>query len=280
MEDNQLTEPRKLFHENKLLIGMIHVPALPGTPLNSISPKHIVDKCVYEASLYHKCDVDSIMIENMHDIPYLKKNVGPEIVSMMSIIAYEIRKILPLKTPLGIQILAGANKEAIAVAHSSQFNYIRAEGFVFSHVADEGIFESDAGELLRYRKQIGADTVKVFTDIKKKHSSNFITNDLSIAEMAKNAEFFLSDGIVVTGSSTGAEADIEEVISVRKQTNLPILIGSGITYDNIDKYYNYADGFIIGSYFKNKGNWKNDLDEMKIAEFVEKFKGLKDGILS
>jgi membrane complex biogenesis BtpA family protein len=278
MEDNKITQPRKLFHENKLLIGMIHVPALPGTPSNTMSPKQIIEKCIYEASLYHKYNVDSIMIENMHDIPYLKKNVGPEIVSMMSIIAYEIRKVFSSKTPLGIQILAGANKEAIAVAHSSHFNYIRAEGFVFSHVADEGIFESDAGELLRYRKQIGADTVKVFTDIKKKHSSNFITNDLSIAEIAKNAEYFLSDGIVITGSSTGAEADIEEVISVRKQTNLPILIGSGITYDNIDNYYNYSDGFIIGSYFKNKGYWKNDMDEMRIREFSEKFKGLSDGI--
>jgi len=272
--EETIHRPANIFKNKKLLIGMIHVKALPGTPSNKLSPKQIVDKCIAEAKIYNDNNIDSIMIENMHDIPYLKRKVGPEIVTMMSVIAVEIRKIIPQERPIGIQILAGANIDALAVAHTSNLNYIRAEGFVYAHVADEGFFESDAGELLRYRKQIGAESVNIFTDIKKKHSSNYITNDLSIAEMAKNAEFFLSDGIVITGSSTGFEADVEEIISVRKETNLPILIGSGITYDNIDKYFNYAEGFIIGSYFKEKGYWKNDLDENKIGSFVQKFKNL------
>jgi membrane complex biogenesis BtpA family protein len=262
-----------LIDQKKLLIGMIHVPALPGTPFNKLKPKEIVSKCIEEAGLYYKSGVDSIMIENMHDAPYLKRNVGPEITSLMSIIGYEMRKIYQDK-PIGVQILAGANKEALSVAYNSGLDYIRAEGFVYAHVADEGIFESDAGDLLRYRKLIGADSVRVYTDIKKKHSAHSITSDISISDIAKNADFFGSDGVIITGSSTGAEADVEELISVRKVTQMPILVGSGITKINLNKYYTHADGFIVGTYFKKDNNWKNDLDEVKILEFVEGFKKL------
>lgn len=48
-------------------------------------------------------------------------------------------------------------------------DFIRAEGFVFSHVADEGIINACAGNLLRYRKQVGAENIQIFADIKKKH---------------------------------------------------------------------------------------------------------------
>lgn len=107
-------------------------------------------------------------MENMHDIPYLNRHVGPEIVAAMSVVCSEVRRVVN-NLPCGIQILAGANKEALAVAKAADLQFIRAEGFVFSHIADEGTMNSDAGELLRYRKQIGADKILVFTDIKKKH---------------------------------------------------------------------------------------------------------------
>ena len=132
--------------------------------------------------------------------------------------------------------------------------------------------DADAGELLRYRKQIGADRVKVYTDIKKKHSANFITSDVEIGDFAENADFCLSDGVIITGSSTGKETSFEDLISVRKKCKLPILIGSGCTFDNIESYIGYADGFIVGSYFKKDGYWKNDLDIERIKNFVMKFK--------
>lgn len=104
----------------------------------------------------------------MHDLPYLNRQVGPEITAAMSVICTEIKREAPL-IPCGIQVLSGANKEAIAIAKAAGLQFIRAEGFVFSHVGDEGLMNSDAGELLRYRRLIEAEEVLVFTDIKKKH---------------------------------------------------------------------------------------------------------------
>lgn len=187
----------------------------------------------------------------------------------MSIILYEIKQ--KFNVPLGIQILAGANKEAIASAYASGADFIRAEGFVFSHIADEGMFNSDAGEILRYRKMINANNIKVFTDIKKKHSAHAITNDVDIAETAKAAEFFMSDGVIITGGSTGKEPNTEELVSVKQAVNIPVLAGSGITAKNINIYKPLCDAFIIGSYFKKDGYWQNDLDEIRIKEFINQY---------
>lgn len=254
------------FINSKLVIGMIHLDALPGTPKFEGKTDKIIAKAVAEAKTYENAGLKCIMIENMHDVPYLNNSAGPEITATMAIIAYEIKRTTNLV--VGIQVLASANKEAIAIAHSANLDFIRVEGFVFAHVADEGITESNAGNILRYRKQIGADSILVFTDIKKKHSSHSITSDVSIVDTAKAAEFFLSDGIIVTGSSTGAEADISELLEVKESSKLPVIIGSGVTAKNIHKYYNLADAFIIGSYFKKNGDWQNGIDEKRVRSFL------------
>jgi hypothetical protein len=186
----------------------------------------------------------------------------------MSIIGAAIRRASLL--PLGIQVLAGANRAAIAVAHACDASFVRAEGFVFAHVADEGIIESSAGDLLRYRRAIGAENVLVFGDVKKKHSAHAITADIDIAETAKAAEFFSIDGVVVSGAATGSPADPEEVEAVSNVVGVPTLIGSGITPENIARYRG-ADAFIVGSSVKSGGVWSGPLDLARTRAVVDAF---------
>lgn len=253
---------------------MVHIGALPGTPKNSANIKTIISQAVSDAAILQQVGVDAIMIENMHDRPYLNKDVGPEIIASMAAVAASLKTRIHL--PLGIQILAGANKEALAVALAADFDFIRAEGFVFGHLADEGWINSDAGELLRYRKQIGAEHIQVFTDIKKKHSSHAISNDISVEETAKAAEFFLSDGVIVTGSATGEKASIEEVKAVKNSVQIPVIIGSGINENNISEYWDFADAFVVGSSLKFDGDWENDVDPDRVKSFIRKIKQLRD----
>ncbi len=255
---------------NKILVGMIHIQPLPGTPNNTLSSQEIIDKAIEEANIFKKLGFNTVMIENMHDIPYTKI-VGPEITALMAVIAKEIKK---LDLYCGIQILAGANKEALAVAKASDLDFIRAEGFVFAHIADEGYIESCAGELTRYRKMINANDIMIFTDIKKKHSSHSITEDISIEDTSHAAEFFLSDGVIITGISTGTEASLDEVKNVRKTVKIPVIIGSGITDKNLENYFPYAEIFIVGSFIKKNGYWKNELDENNIKLLINKFNQL------
>src|SRR5262245_36330022 len=135
-----------LFPNSKPIIGMIHVGALPGTPAASQSIDQIVAQAAREAALYRECRIDGVIVENMHDVPYLRGSVGPEIVAAMAVIGRRVKE--ECRLPTGIQILAGANTEAMAVAHAAGLDFIRAEGYVFAHIADEGLIESSAARLL------------------------------------------------------------------------------------------------------------------------------------
>lgn len=260
------------FFKTKKIIGMIHVEALPGTPNNKYPISRIISKALQEAELYETCGLDAVMLENMHDVPYLNREVGPEIIASMTAIAVEIKK--KVSIPCGIQILAGANKEALAVAKVSACDFIRVEGFVYSHIADEGLMNSCAGELMRFRKFIAAENVAVFADIKKKHSSHSITADLSLLDFAEACNFFQADCVIVTGSSTAKEANLVELKKLWNTTKLPVIIGSGITRKNIVKYWNLADGFIVGSHFKENGNWQNPVSVNRVQSFMKEIKRL------
>lgn len=211
----------------------------------------------------------------MHDIPYVQdKYLGAEITASMTRVAVELRKEAP-DLPMGIQILACGNKQALAVAKAANMQYIRAEGFVFGHVADEGYTDACAGNLLRYRKSIEADKILVLTDIKKKHSSHAITADVSLSETVHAAEFFLSDGVILTGQATGSPADEAELNDLYGKTKLPILIGSGVTLENVASYFPKSNGLIIGSYFKEDGQWQLPLSERRVAEFIKRISDLR-----
>ncbi|MDM8527359.1 BtpA/SgcQ family protein [Anaerolineales bacterium HSG24] len=257
---------KNFIKNSKTIIGMIHVDALPGTPKSKFGLPEIIARAKAEALLYKQAGVDMLAIENMHDVPYCNQTVGPEIVAAMTVVGYEVKNVTGL--PCGIQILAGANVEALGVAHAAGLDFIRAEGFVFSHVADEGLIDGQAAKILRYRKQIGADDILVLTDIKKKHSSHAITADVDIAEMAHAAEFFLSDGVIVTGIATGTSANLDELALVKGKVDIPVLVGSGVTLDNVADYLAVADGLIIGSYFKENGHWTQTVSFERVEAFM------------
>jgi len=256
---------------SKTLWGMVHVGALPGTPHSINNWDQVIEKAVEEAVLLERSGFTGVLFENMHDVPYLKSNVGPEVVAFMSVIGTEIKKQTQLS--LGLQILAGANEEALAVAQAIDADWIRVEGFVFAHVADEGLFDACAGKLLRLRKEWGAEKVKIMADIKKKHASHGITQDVSIGETARAAEFFGADAVIVTGSSTGEVASVGELEEVKKSISIPVFIGSGINPENL-KSYQEADGFIVGSFLKEKGNWQNPILDNASSQIVRAFKSL------
>ena len=117
MDSNKLTQ--SMFNVPRALIGMLHLAALPGSPgqrsgADGTGLDGIVARAIEEAIVYRDAGFHGLMIENMHDRPYLKGAVGPETVAAMAVVGHEVRQAVPL--PLGVQVLAAANREAIAVA--------------------------------------------------------------------------------------------------------------------------------------------------------------------
>lgn len=258
-----------ILGQSKALIGMVHVGALPGTPSAAESVGEIASRAADEAVLLAEAGFDALIIENMHDRPYLRRHVGPEIVAAMTRVGLAVRAAVGDRLPLGVQILAGANHEALATALAIDAQFIRAEGFVFASVADEGLLDqADAGPLLRYRRTIGAEHLAIFADIKKKHSAHAITADVDIAETARAAEFFGADGVVVSGMATGRPTAIDDLRAVREATSLPILVGSGATPDSLAEQWFHASGVVVGSYIKQDGRWDGPLNAARVQEMV------------
>ncbi len=258
----------------KVLIGMVHVGALPGTPFCELGLDEIERVAVEEAKVLAGAGFDAIIIENMHDRPYVHGGHGPETVAAMTRVGLAVRAATDL--PLGVQVLSGGNCEAIAVAHAVGGRFIRCENFVFAHVADEGLLErAEAGGLLRYRRKIGAEGVAVLCDIKKKHASHAITADLGIGEMVHGAAFFGADGYIVTGVSTGCAVDAgdlrEGTEAARRVTGGggPVLVGSGVTATSAAELLAEADGLIVGSWLKKDGVWTEPIDEERCCAIVQ-----------
>jgi membrane complex biogenesis BtpA family protein len=264
---------RELFGVPRALIGMVHVGALPGTPEGRDDVDTLVTRALVDARAYHSAGFHALILENMHDRPYLGRSVGPEVTAVMTAIAREVKR--EVRLPLGIQVLAGANREALAVALAAHASFVRVEGFVFAHVADEGVLQADAGALLRYRRTIGAGHVRVFADIKKKHSAHAITADVDLVTTARAAEFSLADGVIVTGITTGGQAEPMDVRAVADAVDVPVLVGSGITTSNF-VHYAAADGYIVGSAAKHDGVWHQPVEPARAADLMMAFERLPD----
>lgn len=261
-----------MFNRKCSLIGVVHLQPLPGSAGYGGNIDEILRWALEDALAYKENGVDGLIIENMHDVPFLNGHVEPETTATMTVVAQSLKYETML--PLGIQILAGANLEALGVAVATSLDFIRVEGYVYAHVGDEGLHQSCAAQLIRRRATLKAEHIKIFADVKKKHSAHSITNDVSLVETARAAEFFQANGVIVTGSSTGIAPDSESVKSVKSATDCHVLVGSGVNEDNIEQFVPWADALIVGSSLKREGKWNNHVDGARVRSLVEKLKSV------
>jgi membrane complex biogenesis BtpA family protein len=257
----------------KFLAAMIAVLPLPGSPLYGRDNKRIVKQTLSDLRHYADAGVDAIVLENSHDLPYIKPPLPDEAVEFMKEIAREVRSRFP--GPIGIQMLEAANETALEIAHAAALDFLRVEGYVFAHVGGAGIIEGCAGRLLRRRKELGCERIRIFADVKKKHCSHALTGDLDILDEIKQAEFFRVDGVIVTGARTTEPPDTAELRRVKKRAKVPVVIGSGMTPQNIKTYFPLADGFIVGSTFRENGAFLGQLDPRRLETFVKGFRRLR-----
>ncbi len=223
--------------------------------------KAVLAHAVRDAERLVRGGCDAIVVENMHDAPYLKGRVAAETVASMAIAVHELAR---LDVPIGLQILAGANRQALGVAVAAGAHFLRCEAFAYGHVADEGWMDACAGPLLRARAELGADDVAILADVQKKHASHAATADLSLGELARGHAFCGADGLVVTGVATGRPTSPADVAEAR-QAGLPVWVGSGVDEVSAGALARIADGLIVGSFLKEQGDWRRPVDPERVA---------------
>ena len=261
----------------KFLAAMVAVLPLPGSPLYDGNDRRVIDQALADLDIYQRAGVDSIIFENDHDLPYIQPPLDEKGVALMTKIVKEARPMFD--GPIGVQMLEAANITSLEIAAEAGLDYIRVEAFVFAHVGGSGIINGSAGKILRRRKELQAEHIQVFADVKKKHGSHSLTIDLDITDEIMQAEFFMADGVIVTSQFTGINPDKNDLIKAKRATNLPVLIGSGMTAANIREYLPLADGFIVGSYFRTDGKFLEKLEPERLQKFMNVFLSERNRLL-
>ncbi|MBA4028229.1 MAG: BtpA family membrane complex biogenesis protein [Planctomyces sp.] len=262
-----------MLGRHRAVVGMIHLRALPGSPSSTLSVDRIAQHAADEARLLAEAGFDALMIENMHDRPYINAPHAPEVVAAMTAAGLAVRAAAP-HLPLGVQVLSLGAREALAVAQAVGGSFVRVENFVFAHVADEGLMPTAvAGDLLRYRRAINAQGIAVLADVQKKHASHALSADVGLAQWAQGAAFFGADGLIVTGRSTGDPAGMHDVITCAGATALPVVVGSGVDPTNVREYFEHAAAVIVGSWYKRGGVWSEGPDPARCRALIAAARG-------
>jgi membrane complex biogenesis BtpA family protein len=187
------------------------------------------------------------------------------VVAHLTAIAAEVRRRVDL--PLGINVLRNDGQSALAVAHAVGASFIRVNILCGARVADQGLLQGIAHDLLRDRAILGAD-IRILADVDVKHSA-----PLAVRAMAEEVEDTLqrglADGLIVSGAGTGKATPLQKVREIKSAAGTsPVFIGSGVTPETVASFLPYADGFIVGSSLKFDGDPRQPVDPKRVEALV------------
>lgn len=247
---------KKIFNkEQRVVIGALHFPPLLG--FSEFPGFEVAQENAFkDLKAFEQGGVDAIIFENNYDIPHTEF-VGPEIGASMLLLGAEIKKATTL--PVGISVLWNDYKTALSIAKVLDLDFIRVPVFIDTVKTSYGIIEGNFEETIKFRKQIQAEHVALFTDIHVKHAE--ILSAHTIVESAQLAIKEGSDGLIITGKWTGDAPDLGEIKEVRSVINdFPIICGSGVDSKNIHELFAYASGAIVSTSLKEGSNKQGEVN--------------------
>ena len=259
----------ELFGVDKPIIGMVHLIPLPGAPAyEGWSMDDVIEFAMRDARALVENGVNGLIVENMWDLPYYANGrIPPEEIAAHAVAAREIAK--SFNVPVGITSIHNGGRVALGIAKAAGAKFIRVCLYTGAIIWDTGeIDHGNAADLMRLRKALYAEDIRFFADVYKKHA--VMLSGINPEIHAIWTDFYLADAIIVTGRMTGFEPDVDIVKKVKGVVGeTPVIIGSGLTAENAEKLLKYADGAIVGTYFKVKGITQNPVDPERVKKLME-----------
>ena len=248
------------------LIGMVHLPPLPGSPRWAGSMDRAIATALADARALVDNGMDALIVENYGDAPFTPHRVAAATVAAMAVIAHAIRRALP-DTPIGVNVLKSDARSALAVATAVGARFVRVNVLAGAVVADQGLVQTDAYAVLRDRRLLGAD-VAIFADVQGKHAVPLVPVELEqqARDLASRA---LADGLIVSGPATGAATPLGDVKRVRSAVpDVPIWVGSGVTAETAPELLSLADALIVGTSLKQDSDVSKPVDPARVRRLV------------
>jgi uncharacterized protein len=250
---------------HKPVIGMVHLLPLPGSEdYDGRGLEPIVERALDEARILDRGGVDAILLQNTGDLPPRVEG-GPETIAYLSVIGAAVRR--EVRCALGINILANGTASALAVAHATGAQFVRIKVYIGAVVGTEGLVQGTARAALEFRRAIGADDIAIAADVYDRTSAP--VGEMPI-EVAADLAWRMghADALVVTGYSV--EDSLARIRQVK--TALPeavVLAGGGATAANLARFFEFADGVIVGSSVKDTGKFVGKVDAVRLAAFMD-----------
>lgn len=249
----------------RALIGMVHLPALPGAVDAADPLDPIVERAVGEAQCLADCGFDAVLVENFGDVPFLAATVEPHTVAAMAIVLREVRR--AVRVSVGVNVLRNDAIAGVALATVAGADFLRVNVHVGVYATDQGIIEGRAPQVLRYRRALGGRPA-ILADVHVKHAEPLSSRDLSQAA-EETAYRGRADGLIVSGPTTGRPTDLDHVRTVRRAVpDVPVYVGSGADGTTVRALLDVADGVIVGSALKADGRASSPLDPQRAREFA------------
>ena len=251
----------------RAVFGMVHLRALPGAPLFGGVLEDVIAAAVDDARAIAEGGASGIVIENFGDRPFAKDCVGAETVAAMTRVIAEIAR--AVKIPFGVNVLRNDARSALAIAAATGATFIRVNVHTGAMLADQGIIEGDAATTLRLRAAL-CPAVAIFADHLVKHATPLAAVDET--QSAKDLRHRgLADAVIVSGTETGAPADVNRLATVRAALpDTPLIVGSGLTSANAGEFRD-ADAAIVGTSIKRDGCVDLPVDAERVRAVVGAF---------
>ena len=237
---------KQIFAARKPVIGMIALPPLLGYP-EFPGLQKTVERALQDLESLQQGGVDGVCIENDYDRPH-QLIVSAEVVASFTRVAAEVAQ--HASVPVGLQVLLNDWRASLSIARVIDAKFVRLDFFVDKVRINAGIINPQPDAVVAFQKQIGAESIALFTDIQVKYSE-LLEPEKTLATSALQAIEHGSSAVVVSGTRTGEPPLLQDLREVRDATrNFPVLIGSGTTPDNVGSLFSSADGAIVGTSFK------------------------------
>ena len=249
------------------VIGMLHAPPLPGSPGYGGRVDSIRQMVLRDAESLTRGGVDGLMIENFGDTPFFPGRVPAVTVATMTALAMEIRAKYDI--PLGINLLRNDGQSALAVAVACDAAFIRVNVLCGARVADQGVLQAIAHDLLRDRAFLHAKSIRIWADVDVKHSASLAQRPIK-DEVHDLIDRGHCDAVIVSGIATGAPTDLETLKTVKAcARSTPVIVGSGVDAESIRSLAPFADALIVGTSLKEGGDPRKPVDLERVRRIME-----------
>jgi membrane complex biogenesis BtpA family protein len=265
----RLTPPFRWTSVAKPVVGMLHVPPLPGSPKYGGSFESVGAAVLRDAQSLVEGGVHALLLENFGDAPFYPRRVPAHTIAQLAALAAQVRRSCDL--PLGINVLRNDGRAALAIAQASGAAFIRVNVLCGARLADQGILRGIAHRLLRDRAGLGASEIEIWADVDVKHSAPLAPRPLE-QEVEEIIGRGGADAVIVSGHATGEAVEIDHLQSVRAAAGTtPVVIGSGLSPATLGQLAPLADAFIVGTWLKRDGNVENPVDRKRVRSLMDRY---------